>query len=470
MIVVADLIPMRPSSPSTPIATAITTMAVVLGLTGSPLAGSAVASAETVNGKIAYATAGLGEIFAVGADGTNTTRLTRTEKIESDAVFSPDGRRLAVVRFPPREPDDLYVIEADGSGSSRLTRARQEVESPAWSADGAKILFLSDRDGDLRSEIYAINPDGSGSTRLAEDADLIDERPTLSTASDKVAYASFDGSDTEIVVIDLDGSDKLVLTDDPGSDVDPVLSPDGGTIAWTSNRSGDPEIYTMSSDGSNVVRLTFGGALDPDFSADGQRIAYTALNQGFGTRAVVANADGSGPLAVSRPAQNALALELSPNSRRLAYGEILPLPGEDPQFNLFSTAIDGAASKKLTRRRDLAIYADWQPLAEAEPDPPLSLTVKPNRARRGRPPTARFSCSNECDLVVVGTTKRRKGGLRSRARRHLVGNDPVTVTVLERKLLGRIPGRRARVRVSARARDDFGHRDQAKTAIRVTGI
>lgn len=457
---------MRPSSLSIP----ITTIAVVLGLTGSPLAGSAIASAGTVNGKIAYATAGLGEIFTVGADGSNRTRLTRTEKIESEAVFSPDGGRLAVVRFPPRKPDDLYVIEADGSGSRRLTRARQEVESPAWSADGGKVLFLSDRDGDLRSEIYAISPDGGGSTRLADDADLIDEGPTLSTAGDKVAYASFDGSDREIVVIDLDGSDKLVLTDDPGSDVDPVLSPDGGTIAWTSNRSGDPEIYTMSSNGSDVERLTFGGALEPSFSADGQRIAYTALNPGFGTRAVVANADGSGALVVSRPGQNALALELAPDSRRLAYEEILPLPGEDPQFNLFSTTIDGAATTKLTRRRDLAIYADWQPLAEAEPDPALSLTVKPNRARRGRPPTARFSCSNECDLVVVGTTKGRKGRLRSRARRHLVGNDPLRLTVLERKLLARIPGSRARVRVSARARDDFGHRDEAKTTIRIRGI
>ena len=62
----------------------------------------------------------------------------------------------------------------------------------------------------------------------------------------------------------------------------PVFSPDGTRIAFTSNRDGNPEIYVMNRDGSNVRRLTNHPAVDatPTWSPNGTQIAFTSDRTG----------------------------------------------------------------------------------------------------------------------------------------------------------------------------------------------
>src|SRR4051794_36789799 len=72
--------------------------------------------------------------------------------------------------------------------------------------------------------------------------------------------------------------------------------PSDGTIAFASWRSGcaGPDIYTMSSDGSNVQRITqtcF--ARDPAWSPDGSQLAFVDTSEGHDAIAIM-NADGSG--------------------------------------------------------------------------------------------------------------------------------------------------------------------------------
>jgi len=61
---------------------------------------------------------------------------------------------------------------------------------------------------------------------------------------------------TEIYVMNSDGSSVTRLTDDPGVDFSPAWSPDGTRIAFASDRSGNSEIYLMAPDGTNLMRLT----------------------------------------------------------------------------------------------------------------------------------------------------------------------------------------------------------------------
>jgi TolB protein len=62
-------------------------------------------------------------------------------------------------------------------------------------------------------------------------------------------------------------------------DAYPAFSPDGKTIAFSSNRTGSWQVYVMDTDGRNVVQVTngIGQSIKPSFSPDGKRLAYCAI-------------------------------------------------------------------------------------------------------------------------------------------------------------------------------------------------
>jgi hypothetical protein len=72
----------------------------------------------------------------------------------------------------------------------------------------------------------------------------------------RIAFTSGRDGNTEIYVMDANGSDPRNLTDNPGDDEEPAWSSDGTKIAFTSSRDGNAEIYVMDTDGSNQKNLS----------------------------------------------------------------------------------------------------------------------------------------------------------------------------------------------------------------------
>lgn len=104
-------------------------------------------------------------LAVMSADGSNPVHLTDfTEEIASNPVWAPDGRRIAFFLEPdPQDPiafdqGFIYVVNADGSGLALVTdkaaNPRFTDNTVHWCPDGARILFVSEQDGNL--EIYAI--------------------------------------------------------------------------------------------------------------------------------------------------------------------------------------------------------------------------------------------------------------------------------------------------------------------------
>lgn len=159
----------------------------------------------------------------------------------------------------------------------RLTPTPEPTATPAPTAvpipTGAAQQKIAYDAGD--GEIYVMNPDGSGKTRLT-DTPGFDRNPVFSPDGQRIAFTSERDGNDEIYVVNADGLGMTRLTNSPATDAFSTWSPDGQHIAFTSERDGNDEIYVMNADGSAQTNLTNNPAFDglPSWSPDGQWIAF----------------------------------------------------------------------------------------------------------------------------------------------------------------------------------------------------
>jgi len=200
----------------------------------------------------------------MNADGSGQRRLTRHAK-PKELTWSPDGRMVAFGSHARGGPRDVYVMNADGTGLLNLTPGPGDGDALSWSPDGRKVGFRSLRDGS--GEIYVVNVDGTGLRRLTH----LTRNPVSSGGTTWSAPAwSPDGrkilfvrrgwghglGNSEILVMNADGSRQRNLTRNPAPDDDPVWSPDGRKILFVSKRDGHGEVYVMNANGSGQRNLT----------------------------------------------------------------------------------------------------------------------------------------------------------------------------------------------------------------------
>ena len=104
-------------------------------------------------------------------------------------------------------------------------------------------------DGNL--EIYVMNVDGTNPIRLTNN-DASDYQPIWSPDGKMILFTSERDGNEEVYMMNVDGSDPVNLTDNPSSDTVGSWSPDGKHIVFNSDRDTDWRIYIMDVDGSNV--------------------------------------------------------------------------------------------------------------------------------------------------------------------------------------------------------------------------
>jgi Tol biopolymer transport system component len=125
----------------------------------------------------------------------------------------------------------VIVLVSLTPGEAENSRVPIHKAEPAWSPDGEKIAFESNRDGN--SDIYVMNVDGSNIRRLTTDP-AIDCRPAWSPDGTKIAFQSQRSGHWDIYIMNADGSNQIALTRDSAFDASPTWSPDGLRKGWKS--------------------------------------------------------------------------------------------------------------------------------------------------------------------------------------------------------------------------------------------
>jgi Tol biopolymer transport system component len=251
----------------------------------------------------------------------------------------------------------------------------------SFAGTNGRIAFTTLSDLEL-SHVFTVSPDGSGLSELTGYA-LEDSQPAFSPDGASIAFTSTRDGNAEIYVMAADGSGVTRLTDDPVGDFDPAFSADGSRIAFSSDRDGNWEIYRAGSDGTDPVRLTNDPERDgdPSFSPDGARIAFTHGVPFRASHVYVMSAEGSSPvLLTSSPTSADHDPSFSPDGAEIAFGGDFSCPpgmacAAAIGGGVYTVAGDGSGPRTLVTWGPFA-DPDWGVLTPVRPAPAPTPTVE----------------------------------------------------------------------------------------------
>jgi dipeptidyl aminopeptidase/acylaminoacyl peptidase len=220
-------------------------------------------------------------IWMVPRDGGEALPLTAAKESSSYPRWSPDSRYLAFLSARDDQPTQVWRLSRHGGEAAALTDTAQSVKAFEWSPDATRLLLLLQDPSDAE---IAAKEQGEHYEEEAPPPQVIDRRQF------KRDYEGYlDRRRTHVYLLDIAAGSLTQLTFGDFDDSQPAWSPDGTRIAFTSNRSADPDsnyntdIWVISADPEQApaepVQLTRGPGADesPSWSPDGRYIAHTTV-------------------------------------------------------------------------------------------------------------------------------------------------------------------------------------------------
>lgn len=371
-----------------------------------------------------------GDIYKVAAEGGTAIRLTSQESYECTPVWSPDGRHIAFAsdRYGNF---DLFIMPAEGGSARRLTTHSASELPTAFTPDGRYLLFTASIQDPAASalfphkamsELYRV-PVAGGRTEqvLGTPAEALCYEPN----GKRFLYQDRKGGENEwrkhhtssvtrdIWLYDSTSGQHTNLTQRAGEDRNPVLSPDGQTVYFLSERDGGSfNVYSFPLDAPQSVKAVTRFKTHPvrflSISREG------TLCYGYDGE-IYTQQPGSNPKKV--PVElvrddapqlteldfnsEATSTTVSPDGKQVA----LIVRGE-----VFVTSTDYATTKQITHtpasEEDLSFSPDGRTLAYASERDGLWQLYLAKIARKEDPNFANATLINEEVLLPSSTIER----------------------------------------------------------------
>lgn len=362
--------------------------------------GSTLAFTRNVDNKGTQQTA----LMLANANGANVRELARTDVGAAHPRWSPDGSKIALVAVRGgRVSQAILVIDAK-SGEAKLLAIPPkagEVSSVIWSADSRHVTYV-------RAEsVEAVV--GSSAKIVRHDIDT-DE-------SEVIGWASHNGVVLDVmrngaIVLDvrsprdnlreLDADNERWVTRGNSSDRQPAYSPDGKSLLFTSNRSGNLDLWIANIDGT-VKRVTDDGAedWDPAFTPDGRKIVWSAGRSG-NLEIWAANADGSEAIQLSKDGIDAE----NPTATRdgwVVYNSFHPQNG-----GIWKVRLDGTQATQIVKERSA--------LPEVSPDGQYVAYLSQSRTANAEIRVARVADGKDMGISIAPPVLRRTAAILGRVR------------------------------------------------------
>jgi TolB protein len=195
-------------------------------------------------------------------------------------VFST---RIAYVTDSREEGPQRYrliVADADGANARVVTASPQPLMSPAWSPDGRRLAYVSFEGS--QSAIY-VQTLRTGTRQRASARAGINGAPAFSPDGRMLALTlSQQEGNVDVYTLDLATQVLRRITENPAIDTEPVWDHAGRNIYFTSDRAGGPQIYRVAAEpGGRAERVTFEGSYNarPRVSPDGESLAVVHLDR-----------------------------------------------------------------------------------------------------------------------------------------------------------------------------------------------
>ena len=227
---------------------------------------------------------GGGELRTMDLSSGTMETLLKVDGTYFDAVMSPDGATIALAGFD-FSAADIWLLTTDGGARTRLTFDESTNEVlPRWSPDGSEIAYAKTIGSTFErastdDTIHFVASDGTGQTREP----IAGGYPTLDREWKSIAFVrthSETGRDIFYMPMDRSSEPRAVLQT-AAVEEHPALSPDGQWLAYTSNESGEQQIYQLGryielavASGQGKWQVSSGEGVFPAWSPDGKRIYF----------------------------------------------------------------------------------------------------------------------------------------------------------------------------------------------------
>ncbi len=264
------------------------------------------------------------QLTSLGDDGMSGVSISADETM---AVFTWKFYLHSLDLTSPNAKPKLLKIEIreDSQGDRMVDRQfTSGIQRAHLSNDGRQIVFS------LNGDLWVMDGNGGTARAITNDA-FLNDNPKFSPDGKTVSFYSNRSGNNDIWLIDANGQNLRQFTNHAGDDFFQSWSPDGQWITWCSTRSGNKDIWVQRIDSVQAIQLTTapGNDDDPCFSPDGKLIAFDSDRAG-NADIYVMDADG--------------------NNQRRVYGtpaiEEVPAFSPDGRFIVFDRITRGTTSNQ----------------------------------------------------------------------------------------------------------------------------